>query len=178
VGTCFAILAKRAGAFIIGSAGTGEKVDYMLNQTGFDAAFNYRTKDARAELVAAAPGGLDVYFDLVSGETLDIALEQLKMNGQVLVVGNVSTTNAKTPYLTKNLGMIITKALKLEGFNGFQHIHRFPQMWKELGPLVASGEIKRQKETVIKNLENAPQVYVDYMNGKYVGKIIIDVAEI
>ncbi|KAF9946138.1 hypothetical protein BGZ70_003387, partial [Mortierella alpina] len=90
VGTFFALLAKRAGAFVIGSAGSDDKIQYLLKDIGLDAAFNYKTQDPRAQLDAAAPGGIDVYFDLVGGETLDVALEKLKDRGQVLAVGNLS----------------------------------------------------------------------------------------
>ncbi|KAI1320255.1 hypothetical protein EDD11_001470 [Mortierella claussenii] len=178
VGTLFAILAKRAGAFVIGSAGSDEKVQYLLNDIGIDAAFNYKTQDTRVEIAKAAAGGLDVYLDLVAGETLDIALEKLKMNGLVLSVGSISTVNQKTPYVVKNINLIQKKALRVFGFNGFQHAHRFGDMWKELGPLVASGEIKKQKETVVQGLANAPEAFEDYLDGKYHGKVIIAVAEL
>ncbi|KAF9345064.1 hypothetical protein BGX26_003581 [Mortierella sp. AD094] len=149
VGGFLSILAKRQGAFVIGSAGSDEKVEYLLKDLGLDAAINYKTKDLRSELDVVAPKGIDIYFDLVGGETFDIALEKLKRDGQVVALGNLSTLGAETPYF-----------------------------WKEYAPLFASGEIKSTKLNVIKGLENAPQGFIDYLDGKYHGKVIIEVASL
>ncbi|KAF9562306.1 hypothetical protein EC968_005335 [Mortierella alpina] len=176
VGTFFAVLAKRAGAFVVGSAGSDDKVQYLLKDIGLDAAFNYKTQDPRVQLDDAAPGGIDVYFDLVGGETLDIALEKLKTNGQVVAVGNLSVVNGKTPYLTKNLHLIVLKALTINGFSTAPHYQKFPEFWNKFVPLVARGELKTPKSTVIQGLENAGQAYADYFDGKYQGKVIIQVA--
>ncbi|KAG0306156.1 hypothetical protein BGZ98_002864 [Dissophora globulifera] len=174
VGSFIGILAKRAGAFVIGSAGSDEKVNYLLNDLGFDAAFNYKTKDTRAELDAVAPQGIEIYFDHVGGETLDIALEKLKVNGLIVAIGSISTTSVKTPYVTKNLNLIIGKALTIKGFTGFQHLHRFPELWNDIGPLIANGEIPVQKITVVKGLENTGQTFADFMEGKHHGKLVIE----
>ncbi|KAK3820200.1 MAG: hypothetical protein J3Q66DRAFT_439238 [Benniella sp.] len=178
VGTFFAILAKRAGAFVVGSAGTDDKVSYLLKEIGIDAAFNYKTKDSRAELDAIAPNGIDIYFDQVAGETLDIALEKLKFNGQVLAIGNISTVGAKTAYATKNLNLITVKALTINGFTAFQHLDKFPELWKEFEPLIARGEIRTQKPTVIEGVEHVGQAFKDYLDGKYHGKVIVKVADL
>ncbi|KAF9343983.1 hypothetical protein BGX26_004950 [Mortierella sp. AD094] len=178
VGAFFAILAKRQGAFVIGSAGSDDKVEYFLKDLGLDSAINYKTKDLRSELDAVAPKGIDIYFDLVGGETFDIALEKLKSHGQVVAIGNFSTPGGKNPYVTKNLSLIIAKALTINGFNAFPHFHKFPQFWEEYVPLVANGEIKSQKQTVIKGAENAPQAFADYLDGKYHGKVIVEVANL
>ncbi|KAF9291325.1 hypothetical protein BGZ68_004413 [Mortierella alpina] len=178
VGTLFALLAKRAGAFVIGSAGSDDKVQYLLKDIGLDAAFNYKTQDTRAQLDAAAPDGIDIYFDLVGGETLDIALEKLKNSGKVIAVGNLSVVNGKTPYLTKNLHLIVLKALTINGFSTFPHYQKFPEFWRKFVPLVASGEFKTQKPTVIQGLENAGQAYADYFDGKYKGKVAVQVSAV
>ncbi|KAI1317229.1 hypothetical protein EDD11_008821 [Mortierella claussenii] len=169
-------LAKRHGAFVIGSAGSDEKVQYILNDLGVDAAINYKTQDVSAELDKAAPQGIDIYFDNVGGETLDIALEKLKPNGQVVAIGSISTLDEKTLYTHRNLKLIIMKALTINGFSAFQHLHRFPDFWKEFAPSVASGELKPQKLTILKGLEDIPQTYADYLDGKHHGKIIVEVA--
>lgn len=176
VGTFLAILAKRGGAFVIGSAGSDDKVQYLLKDIGVDAAFNYKTQDTRVELSKIAKNGLDIYFDLVSGETFDIALEQLKVNGQVVALGNISEVGAKTPYVTKNLGLIIRKALTVNGFTAYHHLDKFPLLWKTIGPLIENGEIPAQQETVVKGLDNAAQSFVDYLNGKYHGKVFVEIA--
>lgn len=174
VGTFFAILAKCEGAFVIGSAGSDDKVQYLLKNIGLDAAFNYKTQDARAELDKASSKGLDIYVDLVGNETLDIALEKIKDNGLVVAVGNFESVAGKVDYVFKNMMQIIFKALTVQGFAVFQHLHRYPEFWADVKPRVVSGQIKVQN-TVVVGLEKIAEAYVDYLNGKYTGKVIIQV---
>lgn len=178
IGSLFATLAKRHGAYVIGSAGTDEKVDYLLKDIGVDAAFNYKTKDMRAELDAAAPKGIDIYFDQVAGETLDIALEKLKPNGQVVAIGSISVAGGKTTYAMKNMHLIISKNLTINGFTAFFHLDKFPQFWKEFEPLVANGEIKGQKKTLIEGVERFGEAFEGFLAGKYHGKVIVKVADL
>lgn len=138
VGTFFAILAKCEGTFVIGSAGSDDKVQYLLKNIGLDAAFNYKTQDARAELDKASSKGLDIYVDLVGNETLDIALEKIKDNGLVVAaVGNFESMAGKVDYVFKNMMQIIFKALTVQGFAVFQHLHRYPEFWADVKPRVA-----------------------------------------
>lgn len=174
LGTFFAILAKCEGAFVVGSAGSDDKMQYLLENIGLDACFNYKTQDARAELAKAAPQGLDIYIDLVGNETLDIALEKIKDNGLVVAVGNFESAAGKAEYVFKNMMQIIFKALRVEGFAVFQHLHRYPDFWADVKPRVENGQIKVQ-DTIVVGLEKIAEVYVDYMNGKYTGKVIIQV---
>ncbi|KAF9168906.1 hypothetical protein BGX21_001165 [Mortierella sp. AD011] len=179
VGSFLALLAKREGVFVIGSTGSDEKVEYLVKDLGLDAAINYKTKDLRTELDTVAPNGIDIYFDLVGAETLDIALEKLKPQGQVIALGALAAHGP--PYESKylgNLGFIISKSLTITGFTLFHHLHTMHEFWTEYTPLIANGEIKSQKQTVIKGIENAPQAFMDYLNGKYHGKVIIDIANL
>ncbi|KAG0048097.1 hypothetical protein BGZ83_006916, partial [Gryganskiella cystojenkinii] len=176
VGSFLAIWAKREGAYVIGSAGSDEKVQYLLKELGVDAAFNYKTQDIRVELTKYAKDGLDIYFDLVGGEQLDVSLEHAKAGGQIVALGNISESDAKVPYTAKNLGLIIRKALTINGFTAYHHLDKYPLLWQKVGPLVENGELPAQKETVIKGLENAPQAFVDYLDGKYYGKVYVEVA--
>ncbi|KAF9937250.1 hypothetical protein BGZ65_001637 [Modicella reniformis] len=179
VGGFFALYAKHQGAFVIGSAGSDDKVQYLLNDLHLDAAFNYKTQDMRTELQRLAPSGrLDVYVDTVGGETLDIAMEHLKDKSHILVIGNMAEANSKTPYVPKNWKMVISKSLTLHGFTAFHHFDKFPQLWEEIGPLIESGKWKSQKNTVEEGLESAPKTFVDYLRGKYHGKVMIKVSDL
>jgi len=160
---------------VIGSAGSEEKVKYLLRDIGVDCAFNYKTQDSRVELSKAASGGVDLFFDLVGGETFDIALEKIKNEGQIVTIGNISQSGT-APYVMKNWPMFIFKALKMNGFTVFNHLDKLPLLWKEIGPLVAEGKFKSQQLTIVKGVENTSTVYVDYLNGKYFGKVVIEVA--
>ncbi|KAF9212262.1 hypothetical protein BGZ59_007037 [Podila verticillata] len=152
VGTFFAILAKCEGAFVIGSAGSDDKVQYLLKNIGLDAAFNYKTQDARAELDKESPKCLDIYVDLLGIQTLDIGLEKIKDNGLVVAVGNFESAAGKADYVFKNMMQIIFKALRVQGFAVFQHLHRYPDFWADVKPRVVSGQIKVQI-TAVEGLE-------------------------
>lgn len=178
VGAFFALYAKHQGAHVIGSAGSDDKVQYLLEELHLDAAFNYKTQDMRTELGKFASSGLDVYVDNVGGETLDIAMEHLKERTHIIVIGNLAVANPKTPYSLKNWGMVINKSLTLHGLTAFHHLEKFPQLWEEVGPLVESGEWKTQKSTVVDGLETAPKTFVDYLGGKYHGKVMIKVSDL
>ncbi|GJJ69425.1 hypothetical protein EMPS_01771 [Entomortierella parvispora] len=175
VGSFLCFLAKRDGAFVIGSAGSEEKIQYLLRDIGVDYAFNYKTQDSRAELYKAASEGVDIYFDLVGGETLDIAIEKLKSEGQIITIGNISQSGA-APYVMKNWSQFIFKSLRMNGFTVFKHLDKFPRLWKEIGPLVAEGKFKSQQLTIVKGVERTSSVYQDYLDGKYFGKVVIEVA--
>lgn len=169
VGTFFAILAKCEGAFVVGSAGSDHKVQYLLENIGLDAGFNYKTQDARAELAKAAPQGLDIYIDLVGNETLDIALEKIRDNELVVAVGNFGSAVGKAEYVFKNMMQIIFKALSVQGFAVFQHLHRYPDILADVRLRAESRQIKVQ-DTIMVGLEKIAEVYVDYLNGMYTGK--------
>ncbi|KAF9348970.1 hypothetical protein BGX26_012679 [Mortierella sp. AD094] len=175
IGSMFATLAKRRGCIVIGSAGSDEKVKYLLEDLKLDAAFNYK-KNLAQELHAAAPNGIDLYIDLVGNETLDVALGEMNLFGQVLAIGNISNMQGAS-YVMKNLGDIINKSLVVQGFVVFNYLDKFPQLWKTIGPLLESGEVKSQ-ETVIEGVENAPEAFVDYLNSKYFGKVVVQVAKL
>ncbi|GJJ69512.1 hypothetical protein EMPS_01858 [Entomortierella parvispora] len=168
VGSFLAILAKREGVQVIGSAGSDEKVQYLLNNIGVDTAFNYKTLDAQAELKKHASDGLDIHFDLVAGESLDVTLEHMKPHAQVVAVGNVGESNAKVPYVNKNLGLIIKRSLTVNGLSAFHHLDKYPLLWEKIMPFIERGEIPAQRETVIKGSE--------YLDGKYHDKISVEVA--
>ncbi|KAF9900632.1 hypothetical protein BX616_002544 [Lobosporangium transversale] len=159
VGGFFVFLAKRAGAFVIASAGSDEKAEYLLKHLGANVALNYKTRDIGIELDAASTprGGIDVYIDLVGGETLDIVFKKIKPNDHIVAIGAISSVGTETPYGYHNFGQIVIKAINIEGFNVLQHLDLYPQLWKEIGPLIASGEFKGQKLTVLKALDNVPQ---------------------
>ncbi|KAG0339678.1 hypothetical protein BG000_001636 [Podila horticola] len=156
VGTFFAILAKCEGAFVVGSAGSDHKVQYLLENIGLDAGFNYKTQDARAELAKAAPQELDIYIDLVGNETLDIVLEKIRDNELVVAVGNFGSAAGKAELC------------------GLPAPAPLPDFLADVRPRVESRQIKVQN-TIVVGLEKIAEVYVDYLNGMYTGKVIIQV---
>ena len=174
VGSVAAQLARVRGARAIGSAGTPEKVAW-LNELGLDAAFDYRETETRQALRELAPEGLDVYFDNVGGETLEAASGAMRLRGRIVACGSISRYNA-TEALPgpRNLFMVVTKRLRMEGFIVSDHADRFPAFLADVAPLVAEGTI-RHRETIVDGIERAPEAFIGMLEGANVGKMLVRV---
>ncbi|KAF9365811.1 hypothetical protein BGX34_008142 [Mortierella sp. NVP85] len=172
-------LAKRQGLRVIGSAGTQEKLDFLKNELGYDVVFNYKTQDKRAALTeAVGKEGLDIYYDLVGDDTVEIALDLLNYGGRILYIGILAGHKNLEPVPPKNLHLILYKKLRYEGYIVFDRYEHFGEFWKEVTPLVASGEIKF-KEVVLKTgVESLPENYIKLLNGAFTGKVNIQVADL
>ena len=174
VGSVAAQLARLRGARAIGSAGTPEKVAW-LDELGLDGTFDYRKRETRQVLRELAPEGLDVYFDNVGGETLEEAIGAMRLRGRIVACGSISRYNA-TEALPgpRNLFMVVTKRLRMEGFIVSDHADRFPAFLAEVAPLVAEGTI-RHRETIVDGIEQAPEAFIGMLEGANVGKMLVRV---
>ena len=174
VGSVAAQLARVRGARAIGSAGTPEKVAW-LHELELDAAFDYRETETRQALRELAPEGLDVYFDNVGGETLEAGIGAMRLRGRIVACGSISRYNA-TEALPgpRNLFMVVTKRLRMQGFIVSDHADRFPAFLAEVAPLVAEGTI-RHRETIVDGIEKAPEAFIGMLDGANVGKMLVRV---
>ena len=174
VGSIAAQLARMRGARVIGSAGTPEKVAW-LHELGLDGAFDYRETPTREALRELAPDGIDVYFDNVGGETLEAAIGAMRLRGRIVACGSVSRYNA-TEALPgpRNLFMVVTKRLRMQGFIVTDHYDRFAEFLDEVAPRVADGTI-RYRETVVDGIEQAPTAFIGMLEGANVGKMLVRV---
>ncbi|KAF9921785.1 hypothetical protein FBU30_008142 [Linnemannia zychae] len=164
-------LAKRKGLRVIGSAGTDAKVAYLKNELGFDAAFNYKTQDKREALTAAVgPQGLDVYYDLVFDDTVDIALDLFNPHGRIVLVGFMAGHKGQDLAAPKNIAHLLLKSIRWEGYSVFEYYDEFNNFWKEVTPLVKSGEIKYTETIVDGSVENIVDTYLRILDGAYQGK--------
>src|SRR4051812_45941231 len=153
VGSLAGQIAKQRGHTVIGSAGSADKVRHVLDDLGFDAAFNYRDGRVADLLAEAAPDGVDVYFDNVGGEHLEAAIGALRRNGRVAMCGAISVYNATdAPPGPRNLTMAVGKRLTLRGFIVSDHFGRMPDFAREVGGLLREGRI-HHRETVVEGLE-------------------------
>ncbi|KAI1318457.1 hypothetical protein EDD11_006541 [Mortierella claussenii] len=178
-------LAKRKGLRVIGSAGTDGKVAFLKNQLGFDAAFNYKSQNKRdaltaavAETVTAGGKGLDIYYDLVGDDTTEIVLDLLNKNGRILAVGILSYHQNELPFAPKNLANILFKELRYEGYAVFEKYERFGDFLKEVLPLVAKGEIKYKQTDLKQGVETIAETYLKFLNGAFVGKVTVQIADL
>ncbi|MGA6163371.1 NADP-dependent oxidoreductase [Amycolatopsis magusensis] len=176
VGTVAGQLAKLKGAKrVIGSAGSAEKVRFLTEDLGFDAAFNYKDGPVAAQLAEAAPDGIDVYFDNVGGEHLEAAIEAANVHARFAVCGMISTYNdTQAVPGPRNLMKIVGKRLHIQGFLVSDHGAKQPEFVAEVAPLVTGGQLK-YSETVVDGIRNAPQAFIDLLGGANTGKMLVRV---
>ncbi|MFJ8359991.1 NADP-dependent oxidoreductase [Streptomyces sp. NPDC093984] len=174
VGSQVGQIAKLKGASrVIGSAGSDEKVKLLLEEYGFDAAFNYKNGPVSEQLRAAAPDGIDVYFDNVGGDHLEAAIGSLNRGGRIAVCGMISVYNNTEPAPgPRNLARLIQTRGRIEGFLVGDHYDLQPQFVEEVGAWVRAGELK-YSETVVEGIENNLEAFFGVLRGDNVGKMIV-----
>ena len=175
VGSVAGQLAKLAGLRVIGSAGTPEKVEW-LRKLGFDAAFNYHDGEVTKQLAAAAPEGIDCYFDNVGGDHLRAALAVINPFGRIAECGMIAAYNEAVPG-PDNLFFIVGKKLTVRGFIVSDHAHREPVFRKHVSSLLRDGKL-RHEETHRTGIESALDALLDVLHGgKHTGKMVVDLSD-
>lgn len=176
VGSMVGQLLKMHGCRVIGSAGSDDKVEFVRS-LGFDAVFNYKTTDTRTALREAAPEGIDIYYDNVGGETLDISLELMRPFGRVVLCGSISQYNSASKeerYGVKNLSLATVKNLRLEGFLVGRWASQFAEGRAAMATLVKEGKLI-VKDTVVKGFDAVPGAFLAMLRGENTGKMVVEV---
>jgi NADPH-dependent curcumin reductase CurA len=162
----------RGAARVVGSAGSAAKVAH-LRGLGFDAAFDYRDGALRRSLRAAAPQGIDVYFDNVGGKQLEVAIGAMRPHGRIALCGAISMYNAdEPPAAPRNLALAIGKRLTLRGFLAGDCAPLRERFLAEAAEWLRAGEL-RYRETVVDGLPAAPGAFLGMMRGENVGKMLV-----
>jgi NADPH-dependent curcumin reductase CurA len=165
----------KGAARVVGIAGTDEKCAWLVDELGFDAAINYKTDDVAARLREACPGGINLYFDNVGGELLDICLGQLAMRGRVVLCGAIASYNSREQIVgPKNYRNLIPRRGRMEGFIILDYLDRFPAAQAEMAEWVAAGKVKFAVH-VVDGLEQAPAALNVLFTGGNRGKVIVRV---
>ena len=174
VGSVAGQVAKKLGAAkVIGSAGGPEKAKRLTDEYGFDVAVDYRLGNLEAQLKAAAPEGIDVYFDNVGGEHLRAAIARANLHGRFALCGAISQYNATTPVPgPDNLALAIGKRLTLKGFIVMDHMHLVPTWVPQAAQWVRDGEL-RAEETVVEGVDHAVDAFLGLLRGANTGKMLI-----
>jgi NADPH-dependent curcumin reductase CurA len=174
VGSVVCQIAKLKGCHVVGSAGLADKVHWLREVAGVDAAFNYKTVDSlTAELGKHCPRGIDVYFENVGGTHLEAALEHMNMHGRIVLCGMISQYNDATGFSgPRNLRLAVRKRLTLTGFIVSDHADRQPQFYADMAAWIADDKIKWQ-ETIIDGIENAPKAFLGLFVGENTGKMLV-----
>ena len=177
VGSIAAQIAKLHGCYVIGSTGSDEKAAWLRDACALDATINYKNEPIRKALKAAAPKGIDVYFDNVGGETLDAALSNMNMLGRIAVCGMISGYNeAGSRTGVRNLSNIIYGRINLRGFVGLDFMHLHEQFKSDMAGWLKDGKIKYQ-ETIFEGIAQAPAALIGLMNGVNNGKMLVKLAD-
>jgi len=175
VGQIVCQISKILGLRVIGSAGDDRKIDFLLNELKLDGAFNYKKVDVEKKLKELCPDGIDIYFDNVGGETLDITLLQLNKSGRVVVCGMISQYNTEEPYCLKNSICILAKSLHVQGFIVLDNYDEYyVKFLKDMNQWLESSQMK-YKEDLVVGIENVPDAFLGMLNGKNFGKLVVKV---
>jgi NADPH-dependent curcumin reductase CurA len=173
VGSVVCQIAKIKGHTVIGSAGGPEKAAF-LKSIGVDHVIDYKaTPDLKAALHAAAPKGIDVYFENVGGEHLEAAIEAARPFARFALCGMISQYNETgVPKGPSNIIQAVGKSLKLEGFIVSNHYDMLPAFLKDMSEWIASGKLQ-WKDTVDVGIDNAPEAFIKLFKGENMGKMLV-----
>jgi len=178
VGSAASQIAKLKGCRVVGSAGSNEKVDWLLNELGIDAAINYKTVDnIELAIAEACPHGIDVYFENVGGPQMDAVLNVMNDFGRIALCGLISDYNTMESAVgPKNFAQILTKSLMVKGFIVTEFDARAGEYEKQMAQWIAEGKIK-WRETVLNGIESAPQALIGLFKGTNCGKMLVKFSE-
>lgn len=177
VGQLVGQFAKMHGCYVVGSAGSKQKVELLKNRLGFDDAFNYKEEpDLNAALKRYFPNGIDIYFENVGGEMLEAVLENMNIRGRIAACGMISQYNLEQGQGIRNLMYVISKRLRIEGFIIPDYWETYPQFVEKVRGYVKEGKII-YIEDIADGLENAPAAFVGLFEGKNIGKQVVRISD-
>ena len=179
VGAVAGQMAKILGCRAVGTVGSDAKVDYAVGELGYDACINYKTTpDLAADLAAACPDGIDVYFDNVGGAALDAALQCLNLRARIIICGMISRSNRpdEPDIGLRPMRQLLNARARMEGFLVSDWTDRAPEGFAQLGAWYREGRL-HVKEHVLDGIENAPAAMRVMLDGKNFGKTLVKVAE-
>lgn len=177
VGSLVCQIGKIQGCRVVAIAGSDEKCQWLVNHLGADAAINYKTGSVPKRLRESCPNGIDVYFDNVGGDILDAVLAQINLKARIVLCGLISQYNAKEPVPGPyNLGNLLMKRGKIEGFIILDYLDRAMEGAMQLGQWLMEGKIQYRVD-VVDGLENAPSAVNRLFTGANTGKLMVKVSE-
>lgn len=172
VGSIVGQIAKLKGCRAVGIAGGKEKCDLVVKEFGFDACVDYKGGNLAKDLRAAAPKGIDIYFENVGGVVLETVTLQLNPFARIPFCGLISQYNEPRPHGLDNFVMLLINRVKLQGFIVSDYATRSEQAMKELAQWVSEGKIK-YRETIANGIENAPRAFLGMLKGENIGKQLV-----
>jgi len=174
VGSLAGQIARNLGAArVIGSAGSAEKIAYVVDELGFDAAFDYHDGPVARQLRHHAPEGLDVYFDNIGGDHLEGAIANMRDFGRIALCGAIAQYNAtEAAPGPRNMWLLVTRRLKLQGFIVSDHQDLAREYLTRASAWMREGRL-RFKETYVEGLDHAVDAFLDLHRGANIGKMLV-----
>ena len=178
VGSLVCQIAKMKGCRVVGSAGSEQKINWLIDEAKIDAAINYKTAiDFDSQLSKACPDGIDVYYDNVGGKQLEAALNLMNQSGRIVVCGTISNYNDTEPKPgPSNLRQVLVKRLKMQGFIVSDHMELHPEFIEQMSKWIADGKLK-WRETIVEGIENAPAAFIGLFKGDNIGKMLVKLGD-
>jgi NADPH-dependent curcumin reductase CurA len=174
VGSVVGQLAKLKGCRVVGLAGNQAKVDYCVQELGFDACINYKTEDVAAALHAACPAGIDVYFDNVGGEILDMVLLQINLKARIVICGATSQYNNTAPAKgPANYFSLLLNRARMEGVIVGDNAARFGEAAREMAGWLREGKLTAPKVQTEHGIENFLPALLKLFSGENFGKLVL-----
>jgi NADPH-dependent curcumin reductase CurA len=176
VGAVVCQIAKNKGCYVVGSAGSDAKCDWLVKEARVDKAINYKTcGDLDSAVRAAFPQGIDVYFENVGGAHLVAALSNMRPNGRIPVCGMIEQYNATSlPPGPGNIIAVIPLRLTIKGFIVSDYGDMMPDFMRDMGAWAKAGKLK-WAETIVDGIGNAPKAFIGLFKGDNMGKMLVRV---
>jgi NADPH-dependent curcumin reductase CurA len=171
VGSAVVQIAKAKGMTVIGSAGGAEKCGWV-RELGADAAIDYKSGSLVKQLMAAAPKGIDVYFDNVGGDHLDAAFASARSNARFAICGMIEGYNGGEPPSFRYIMRVISARIAIKGFIYTDYMAEMPAFYRDMGGWIASGQVQA-RETVMDGIESTPEAFLGLFKGENLGKMLV-----
>ncbi len=175
VGSVVGQIAKAKGLRVIGIAGGKEKCDHVVSHYGFDACVDYKSIDFAKQLIDNTKSGVDIYFDNVGGEMLDLILTRINKHARIVICGAISQyNNTSATYGPTNYLSLLVNSARMEGFVILDYKDRYMEAAMQLGQWLAAGKIKSD-EFIVDGLEFFPDAFKRLFTGEKRGKLLLKV---
>jgi NADPH-dependent curcumin reductase CurA len=176
VGSVAGQIARIKGCRAVGIAGGPEKCRWLVDELGFHAAIDYKAGDVRSQLREHAPERVDVFFDNIGGEILDVVLLRLARGARVVISGAISQYNAtEPPRGPANYMQLLVMRASMTGFVVFDYAKRYPEAVEELGGWLRTGELRSREDVVQGEIQQFPEVFLRLFRGENTGKLVLAV---
>ncbi|APG63440.1 hypothetical protein LPB140_00960 [Sphingorhabdus lutea] len=161
------LAANVVGCDVVGMAGGTEKCDF-IKKHGCRAAIDYKNEDIAAAIDAHLPSGIDLYFDNVGGETLQAALERLRMHSRIVLCGSISEYTRRDPFSLSNYTRLRRTDSMMKGFFVYNHLHNWEQVMDDLAGWIIDGKLKAVQDFV-HGFEHMPRALANLYYGNNMG---------